>query len=87
MIPQAPSGNLPSFAGHGYRTLAFFNPPILISNQDSSAIAIDEYVPIRMPITSARLNPRSTSPPNVRKKRASTVRKVRPAVKMVLLRV
>jgi hypothetical protein len=50
-----------------------------------AAIAIDEYVPIKMPMTSARLNPRSTSPPN--KKSASTVRKVRPAVKMVLLRV
>src|ERR1022692_3754163 len=35
IITSAPSGNLPRPAGgHGHRTLAFFNPPVLISHQD-----------------------------------------------------
>src|SRR5208282_5013292 len=50
-----------------------------------AAIAIEEYVPIRIPMTRAKLKPCSTSPP--KRNSASTVRKVKPAVKIVLLKV
>jgi len=50
-----------------------------------AAIAIEEYVPIKMPITSAKEKPCNTSPPN--RYKASTVKKVKPAVKIVRLKV
>src|SRR5208283_4540436 len=50
-----------------------------------AATAIDEYVPIRIPITNASENPRNTSPPN--RYNDSTVRKVSPDVRMVRLSV
>src|ERR1035441_6744513 len=50
-----------------------------------AATAIEEYVPIRIPMTSAREKPRSTSPPNTYNE--STVRNVKPDVKIVRLRV
>ena len=48
-------------------------------------MAIEEYVPIRIPTTSANEKPCSTSPPN--RYSARTVRNVNPAVKIVRLRV
>ena len=48
-------------------------------------MAIDEYVPIKMPITKAKENPCKTSPP--KRNKASTVKNVKPAVKMVRLKV
>jgi hypothetical protein len=50
-----------------------------------AAIAIEEYVPIRIPITRAKEKLCKTSPPN--KYRASTVKNVKPAVSTVRLRV
>ena len=48
-------------------------------------MAIDEYVPIRIPTTSANENPRSTGPPYTNNE--STVRNVRPDVSTVRLNV
>src|ERR1039458_2380365 len=50
-----------------------------------AAMAIDEYVPIRIPTTSAKENPRRTWPPKMYSD--STVRKVSPEVRTVRLRV
>ena len=50
-----------------------------------AATAIDEYVPIRMPITNANEKPCRTSPPN--RYSDKTVRNVRPEVKTVRLNV
>lgn len=46
---------------------------------------IVEYVPLAMPISIVKANPRSTSPPNAN--RANTASKVVPAVITVLARV
>src|SRR5580692_8643848 len=50
-----------------------------------AATAMDEYVPIRMPTTNANEKPFNTSPPKINSE--STVRKVRPEVSTVRLRV
>src|SRR6266404_4353672 len=50
-----------------------------------AAIAIDEYVPIKIPTVRAKENPRKTSPP--KKNKHNTVTKVSPEVKIVLLKV
>ena len=50
-----------------------------------AATAIDEYVPIRIPTTSANENPRNTGPPNIYSD--STVRNVSPEVSTVRLSV
>src|SRR5664279_5210170 len=63
----------------------FFDRHSVYATSIGAATAIEEYVPIRIPMTSAREKPRSTSPPNTYNE--STVRNVKPEVKIVRLNV
>src|SRR5579862_1176798 len=71
----------------GITTAVFLLPSAQLCQNRTIGLATntDEYVPIRIPTTSAKENPCSTGPPN--RKRAITVRKVSPEVMMVRLRV